>query len=112
MQVSGSGIISETLPKLHYIIVIGFCKVFYGWVTGGETYIIIHALFHTGLLHDDFGKPDEVRVFGISPRQIALIDFVPRDYFIGKRIHRANISFLLLIAGRYAFLNFEMRRFI
>ena len=66
-----------------------FSDTYFPQLNGVATSIrtLTHALRDAGLLEDNFGKPDAVRIAGASPRQIAAVSGVPVQQYIGNVVH-------------------------
>src|ERR1043166_9297877 len=56
MKISRTGIIAESLPQLHYFIIIRFSEMVNGGKSGCELMIIVHALVDPGLLKNYLRK--------------------------------------------------------
>ena len=85
VQVSGTAIVSQSLPQLQHLILIGGSQRADGGVAFRKTEIVFHALHDARLLENDLRQPNAVRVVGFAPRQGAMILAIPRNQ--GVEIH-------------------------
>ena len=77
VHIAGAAVVAEALPHLQHLFFVGFGQRFDSGKVTDEIVIIRHSLYHAGLLEDDFGNPDFVRVVGMAPRQIAAVFIEP-----------------------------------
>ena len=81
MQVTGSAVVAQPLPKPEHLLLACFSQVHCGGKPLGKAQIVVHALCNLRLLKDELGEHDEVRVARVSPGKVAAIGFVPLLYF-------------------------------
>ena len=87
MQIPGAGVISQALPMLHHLVLIGFRQGEDIGKPSHEPYIIVVSLRHPCLLKDDFRNPNPVRVLRSSPGQVSPVFGIPMYQFISKFTH-------------------------
>ena len=67
MQVSGTGVISQSFPIFKHEIFLGIGKRFKVWKAIDEPYKITGSLIYTGLLENDLADPNLVWILFLSP---------------------------------------------
>jgi hypothetical protein len=81
MEISCSGIVAKILPDFQDLIGPRFGKGPHRWEFREKAEIVGDDRLHLGLLKHDLGNPDEVRVAGMSPRQIPGMTGIPPEQF-------------------------------
>src|SRR5690606_4160983 len=77
MEVSRSTIITQSLPKPQHFIKGSGSQVLDAGKPIDKAIEIRQPLSYPGLLKNDFRKPNDIWVFGISPRQITFVYQIP-----------------------------------
>src|SRR5690606_34968863 len=98
VHISGRGIVSEPLPMQQYLTLGGCGKRNDIREMRQEPVKVREPLLYARLLKDDFREPDDIRVGGMPPRQIALMLVIPCDDIVGKR-HAAKVPFFQLASN-------------
>ena len=81
MQVARPAIVAQALPQLHHLVLGGGGKGFDIGKTVYEALIITAPLLHPGLLKDDFGEPHAISTRLVAPRQLPMMECIPRFEF-------------------------------
>ena len=81
------------MPVPEHLILRCSGQVLHGRVGADKVQIVRKPLLHTGLLQNDFGKPDGIRVAGVAPGQVAAVPWVPFQETVCKpRVLRRGIN--------------------
>ena len=94
MQIARAAIITQSFPIFKHLILRGSRQGFYIREAAHETNKIVIPLRHTGLLQDNFGNPNLVRVPDVAPRQRAFMHIIPSQQDSGKIFHIRNFTIL------------------
>ena len=90
-QVSGAGIVSESLPKFHHAVVIHLCKIVHRRQFRYKTLIIRDNSHNPGLLQHNLAEPDPVGIFCSAPGKVPLSALIPIKQLFCP-IHAVSIS--------------------
>lgn len=90
VEISGAGVVSESLPKFQNPVDGGGCEVIDGREFVDKALKVVDHRFDACLLEHDFANPDAIRRGGNAPRERAADRGEPREKIMFERWHKKH----------------------
>jgi hypothetical protein len=104
MKVTGATVVSESLPDLEDRLYRGLSQIGECRESLEEAFVVRHPGGYPGLLKEDLGNPDSIRVPGAAPGKGAVGFSVPRKQSFleeASALHRNGANPIIIIYFKY-----------
>ena len=88
MEIPRAAVIAQSLPEFEHFVFVGRSQGADVGKPRDEAQVIVHPLRDPRLLENDLREPDAIGVACPTPGQVASVDSVPVDQFVGDFAHR------------------------